>query len=194
MNNISIPKKWSSGESMWDTSYYYWKNFFSSEEVDTIIEIAEQKQHQVANTFDNQTEGVRDGKVVWLDYKDLQGACDKMWTSVVQTNSDVDGWNLDVRGFGEQLQYTVYDKKGSFYGPHQDIGPNYQHRKISLSLQLSDSKKYTGGDIVVNGQYIPHKDKGDLIMFPSILYHEVTPIKSGIRKSLVIWLTGPKLR
>ena len=194
MHNIDIKKEWSSGESMFDVPYYFWKNFFSSEEVDTIIEIAETNQQQSANTFDGNNDGIRDSKVIWIDYKELQGACDKIWSSMVSTNEDKDGWNLDVRGFGEKLQYTVYDKPGTFYGIHRDIGPNYMHRKISLSLQLSDSNDYTGGDFEINGELIPHRDKGDLIMFPSIMPHQVLPIKTGIRKSIVIWLTGPKLR
>ena len=117
-----------------------------------------------------------------------------MWSSVVSTNEDVDGWNLDVRGFGEQLQYTLYDKNGSYYGIHRDIGPGHQHRKISLSLQLSNSDDYDGGDVMIDNVIVPNRNKGDLIMFPSIIPHQVLPIKSGTRKSLVIWLSGPKLR
>ena len=122
---------------------------------------------------------------------------DRIWQSVVSTNEVEDGWNLDVRGYGESAQYTIYDasEENSFYGWHQDIGPNYQHRKISVTVQLSDESEYEGGDVnLENVGTIPFKGKGDMIIFPSVFGHEVLPVTSGIRKSLVIWLTGPKLR
>jgi hypothetical protein len=41
--------------------------------------------------------------------------------------------------------------------------------------------------------YLPHiKNKGACICFPSYTYHRVTPVTSGIRKSLVVWFRGPK--
>ena len=194
MSKINIDDTWSCGESMFDSTYYYWNNFFSLDEADEIIKIAESKNIERATTFDDKPDGIRDANVIWLDYNDIQWACEKMWSSVVSTNEDVDGWNLDVRGFGEQLQYTLYDKNGSYYGIHRDIGPGHQHRKISLSLQLSNSDDYDGGDVMIDNVIVPNRNKGDLIMFPSIIPHQVLPIKSGTRKSLVIWLSGPKLR
>jgi PKHD-type hydroxylase len=34
------------------------------------------------------------------------------------------------------------------------------------------------------------KEKGFIAMFPSFMLHRVTPITSGIRKTLVIWICG----
>jgi len=34
------------------------------------------------------------------------------------------------------------------------------------------------------------REIGSVIVFPSFLYHQVTPILSGTRKSLVAWFTG----
>jgi len=40
---------------------------------------------------------------------------------------------------------------------------------------------------------LPHfKEKGSALFFPSFTYHRVKPITKGIRRSLVIWLRGPK--
>ncbi len=36
--------------------------------------------------------------------------------------------------------------------------------------------------------------KGRMIFFPSFLIHRVAPVTQGIRRSLVIWVTGPKFR
>jgi len=40
---------------------------------------------------------------------------------------------------------------------------------------------------------LPHfKEKGSALFFPSFTYHRVKPVTKGIRRSLVIWLRGPK--
>jgi PKHD-type hydroxylase len=198
MNRIKqIPEQWSTGQSMWDAPYFYWKSLFTSKEVDTLNKIGDGLPPEEGTTFSGDDKTIRVGKVAWLDYSQAEWAFDTIWLSVKNTNEVPDGWNLDVRGFGEKAQYTVYDssKEKSFYGWHQDIGPDYQHRKVSITIQLSDESEYEGGAMTLdNSGIIPHKGKGDMIMFPSVFGHEVLPVTSGIRKSLVIWLTGPKLR
>jgi len=53
MHNIDIKKEWSSGESMFDVPYYFWKNFFSSEEVDTIIKALTGSINEIKKSFNN---------------------------------------------------------------------------------------------------------------------------------------------
>ena len=75
-----------------------------------------------------------------------------------------------------------------------DIGPWNYHRKLSVVLQLSNPEDYTGGDLVINpgGELLyPDKTQGTVIFFPSILQHEVTPLESGNRYSIVSWISGP---
>ena len=67
--------------------------------------------------------------------------------------------------------------------------------KFSLSIQLTDPKKYQGGDLKLhNGSdkdaSIMSKAQGTLILFPSFILHEVTPVTKGERNSLVSWITG----
>ena len=38
------------------------------------------------------------------------------------------------------------------------------------------------------------KKQGTIINFPSFVFHRVTPVTKGIRYSLVVWHTGPKLK
>jgi PKHD-type hydroxylase len=70
-------------------------------------------------------------------------------------------------------------------------------RKISFSIQLSDPKEYTGGDLkffLLDNKYkICPKERGSITFFPSNLFHEVTPITCGKRYSLVSWISGPNL-
>ena len=71
-------------------------------------------------------------------------------------------------------------------------------RKLSFSLQLSDPEDYTGGEVqfMDNGRktYFAPKQRGTLIMFDSRTPHRVRKVKSGMRKSLVGWVCGPRWR
>lgn len=101
-------------------------------------------------------------------------------------------------GFIETLQYTEY-KVGYFYDWHRDtLDKDYniffEQRKISISIQLSDPLEYEGGDLEFYHPEGPKKaprQKGTAILFPSYMYHRVTPVTKGRRLSLVSWINGP---
>ncbi len=73
-------------------------------------------------------------------------------------------------------------------------------RKISMTLNLTDPTSYEGGNLKfdlgphVEGDRLKVLDdsrlQGSLIVFPSFTYHCVTPVTSGTRYSLVLWLLG----
>jgi PKHD-type hydroxylase len=72
-------------------------------------------------------------------------------------------------------------------------------RKLSLTLNLTNPSDYEGGDLLFDVGN--HNDKniikcdiarkqGSIIVFPSFLYHCVSPITKGTRYSLVNWILG----
>jgi PKHD-type hydroxylase len=70
-------------------------------------------------------------------------------------------------------------------------------RKLSVVLQLSDPSEYEGGDLEIMNCSEPtqvKKEKGLVTAFPSFMLHRVTPVTKGIRRTLVVWLTGPRFR
>lgn len=96
------------------------------------------------------------------------------------------------------LQYTVY-QPGEYYNWHVDnVGPeDGATRKLSFSLQLSDPSDYDGGELQLldtfgNKTYFAPKEKGSIIIFDSRVQHRVKKVKSGLRKSIVGWVMGPK--
>jgi PKHD-type hydroxylase len=128
------------------------------------------------------------------------------WIFERLNNAIADGnshfFRFDLVGY-DYLQYTEYKAPGEKYGYHTDMpyGPNHnleKHlmRKLSFSLILSDPADYTGGEfefmIESNKPWPVPQERGDLILFPSWLLHEVKPITRGLRKSLVGWILGPK--
>ena len=67
-----------------------------------------------------------------------------------------------------------------------------------MTIQLSDSKDYEGGDFKFFDPVVQSPDpdklraKGTVLVFPSFLPHAVTPVTKGERKSLVVWADGPE--
>lgn len=94
-----------------------------------------------------------------------------------------------------QMDLLKYEKGGK-YDWHQDVlYARSKHRKFSVIIQLSDSKDYKGGDFELRDPYSldlsTFREKGSMLIFPSFLWHRITPIKSGRRESIVSWIEGP---
>ena len=110
---------------------------------------------------------------------------------------------VQLTGF-EKFQFLLYSK-GDFYKRHADRNdkpesPDYiKARRISVVIFLSTENQtnkpdnYTGGTLVVwnsDPQKTPLRIEGEvgkLIAFPSDLMHEVEPVQSGKRYSIVNW-------
>ena len=206
-----ISQEWSHGANISDNSYYCWNEMFSPSQCDEIIRIAEDEFPLIRGTimseneelgkqsgFNAQVDDVlRDSQVRWMGPTDsTHWIYQWIWDSVVITNQN--GWEFDIRGMGEALQYTVYDSNvgDAHYNWHRDIGGNQNHRKVSLTIQLSDESEYAGGHFEMEdiGKFEMFRGKGDAIMFPSFFRHKIHPITYGVRKSLVVWITGPKIK
>lgn len=114
--------------------------------------------------------------------------------------ANMDWFGFDLSGICRYVQHTEYNK-GSFYEWHQDsfLGESKEgvyERKLSFTVQLSDSDAYTGGDLefldIPSTPELKEKlrQKGTVIVFPSFLQHRVTEITEGQRHALVGWREG----
>jgi predicted 2-oxoglutarate/Fe(II)-dependent dioxygenase YbiX len=111
-------------------------------------------------------------------------------------------FNYDIWGINPYLQLLEYETNNNgengHYISHVDVGPGpFAFRKISVVVQLSDPNTYTGCELVINNYTNPIRasnEQGSVHLFPSFMPHEVTPIKSGTRYSLVTWIEGPMFR
>jgi len=110
-----------------------------------------------------------------------------------------DFWEYDLT-YLSGIQVTTYSENDHYtwhcdYAVTQDCNHT---RKISMSLLVSDSDDYEGGDlefIDYHGNTVcAPREKGTMIFFDSRIPHRVTPITKGKRVSLVAWMLGPKLK
>jgi PKHD-type hydroxylase len=105
-------------------------------------------------------------------------------------------YGFDLTGFVDPLQYTVYGTEQHFEW-HMDIGTDSTSaRKLSMTLQLSGPQDYAGGTLEFISASLPDEARqlGSATFFPSYLAHRVTPVQSGVRRSLVAWGCGPAFK
>lgn len=107
-------------------------------------------------------------------------------------------YGFDISALRE-IQITKYGIGGK-YDWHHDVIPVYPcQRKLSMIIQLTDGSEYRGGDFEFRDDTIAPianqlRDKGSVLIFPSMMMHRVTPVTEGVRKSLVAWVEGPAWR
>ena len=110
-------------------------------------------------------------------------------------------YDFDLLGF-DQFQYAEYVPPNGNYGAHMDamLGEHNLKlpRKLSFSLCLSDPSEYEGGELEFlidgTGYQKVEQCRGRLVAFPSFMMHRVTPVTLGKRKSIVVWVQGPKFK
>jgi len=163
---------------------------------------------------------IRNSTISWLenDSDNRDPDLDKIYETIdkcvldMAKTMELTHWNITDR---QAYQYTSYTK-GQYYDWHRDTfddpyleGPwSGNIRKLSFTLLLNErDKDYEGGNFELDltwryGPDTPWKrhfvleemhgiNKGSLIVFQSSLWHRVTPVKRGKRKSLVGWYIGP---
>ncbi len=113
------------------------------------------------------------------------------------TNLNIQRYGFELQGFLQPLQLIQYEK-GEFFDWHLDFGPGEaSHRKLSVTVQLSDEDAYEGGDLefkINNRTESAPRRKGTVIIFPSFILHRVTEVTAGKRNSIVGWISGPPYR
>lgn len=78
------------------------------------------------------------------------------------------------------------------FAAHRDTPYPHQHRKFALSLILNDD--YEGGELYLPEYDISLKPKANTaIVFPGICTHQVNPIISGSRKTIITFFCTEKL-
>ena len=177
-----------------------WKNAFTQDEVDRIVALGDglsPMRAQIAGRKEN-TERLRITRVAWMERNaEMEWLYVRLEEVVLRLNTEI--YKYELFGLVEAFQYTVYDgEEGGHYNWHVDMGrENVEPRKISLSLQLTDPLDYEGCNLVLeagDGPYVAERGRGTVVAFPSYVLHRVTPIESGTRKSLVVWVAGPEFR
>jgi PKHD-type hydroxylase len=177
------------------TNWYWFSAGFSNEELDLVNQLASQEpsQHGIIAGSKTPDTNYRDSIITWLNHGEKSDwLYSKIMGMAAEANRNL--WGFDLQSTVDSIQYTEYLGGGGHYDYHLDIGSGGASlRKVSIVVQLSDPSEYDGGEFqLLRGRFpetLP-KNKGAVLIFPSYLLHRVTPIESGVRRSLVMWVGG----
>jgi PKHD-type hydroxylase len=181
-------------QSIDQTCYYWFETGFSSEEVNLIIKNAKNYESQKATIIGEDKENtIRKSNIKWLPVNDeWNWVYDRVSNQIMEANKAL--WQFNLHTIIDNIQYTEYEGNGGHYDWHLDIGPrSINHRKVSVVVQLSDPDDYVGGNLELHpgsNSFAVPRGKGTVVVFPSFLLHRVTPLTSGLRRSLVLWAGG----
>ena len=182
-----------------------WEAGIDEESVRLINEYASTLEEEIALTGDSTGGGavadIRRSKIRWLPTRAEGTSKILPMLSALFTQANNNAFGVDWHTLDE-IQHTLYEAEDKgHYGFHHDIfldAPVMKHRKLSMTVQLSDSEDYEGGDFQFHSSYAPIapdpvalRKKGTVLIFPSFFLHRVTPVTKGERKSLVAWADGP---
>jgi len=186
----------------------YWDDAFNPLEIDTIVKYCEEQGTHMGTTFGSETEeqikNVRVSNVKFHDKNEKTAWIFDKLNYIIKSIND-EYYGFDLNGYSK-FQYTTYnDSENGRYDWHMDTEINsrphnqedIEIRKLSMTLCLNEN--YEGGYFQINvGKeseplFIQAK-KGRAIFFPSFMIHRVTPVTLGTRRSLVVWVLGPKFK
>jgi PKHD-type hydroxylase len=107
-------------------------------------------------------------------------------------------FGLALTGITRAPQYVEYHPGRGHFGWHNDYshGTTDAPRKVTVIIQLSPPAEYEGGRLQAFGIQVEDlpRERGTVLAFPSLLYHQVTPVTRGVRRALVAWIAGPRIR
>jgi PKHD-type hydroxylase len=180
-------------------NYYWYQTGFSKEELEKVYNGVSSLPFEGATLLGNQDvneiKKIRSSSVKWIPKNDeWMWLYNKLMDMAMTANKAL--WNFDLISAPELIQYTeYYDVEGGHYGWHQDIGTgDGSHRKVSITVQLSEPDEYEGGDLEMwkgGESYVTaEKGAGVVFIFPSYMMHRVTKVTKGTRRSFVLWVGG----
>jgi len=180
----------------------YWEGFLSDDDINYLLARPEWHDQNDAQIGGGEN-GIVDKEkrrtnISWMGVdKNNHHIWQKMTNAIWSANRQF--FQFDLTGCYELAQlgtYTQYDQ--GHYDWHTDTTLSATcspYRKLSMSLLLSDTSEFEGGEFQVkygNDEVkLVEQKRGRAWFFPSWTLHRVTPVTRGIRRSLVLWIGGP---
>ena len=188
-------------------SYWVYRDVISEKDRNKVKRIAKKSGYSEAFTggrdgeSKNKDKKLRDTDVAWSNDQYLYD----LFCPFVHHANEQAGWKYDLDWF-ESVQIVKYKKNqhyswhrdgsGDHFGTYSEGNSKGKVRKVSLVACLSNG--YVGGDLELalqkqdeeNEVLYPEMKVGDVIVFPSYVYHRSTSITKGTKYSAAMWCLG----
>ena len=179
----------------WASYRYFktYKNRFSPAECNQIIGFHEQsnpahRKHHLAGDL------TRDSHIFWIRRSETNSWLFERALAIANEFNETYGFELCAElNIAQLTRYSV----GQYYDWHMDLGSEEgSRRKISVVVELTDSESQSGGGIEIfyseKLKSVIRLGAGDVMAFHSFVVHRASPVQSGVRWSLVLWVNGPQ--
>jgi len=172
-------------------NFYTEKKIFTSKECDSIVKYMTELQQTVYTVK-------IDGKYIEegcsLKSQDLEYNENTKWIydkvkSYISNNVECE-WIGEPHGIFRK--YSIDD----FFVKHKDNVDKIEadKRYLTVSIQLTSSDNYLGGNVIINEETYLSRNIGNTIMWGINVPHEVTKIKKGFRNALVFFVSTKHLK
>lgn len=177
--------------------FHHERDFLNDSEISSIHSLAENIEGGEAKIGLVETptldKNIRITETRWIPTmsKELESKLAKKIGEIMYKNA----WNIKLVK-RQSLQYSIYrGTEGGKYSWHCDQETPYAdgtRRELSFTLLLESPEE--GGLFEWKDESMSVRsvsmNRGDLIVFPSFVQHQVTPVTKGTRISLVSWYLG----
>lgn len=188
-------------------SRVYFDNVFNDEEIEKIIQYCQKYQVETGTVGDKVLDqNIRKSNIKFHNRNnDSAWIFDRLNWAIERMNDDF--YSFDLSGYN-YFQYSEYESsQQGKYDFHIDMfmgnsipADAFATRKLSITFLLNEpGVDFEGGDFQITlgreaaAENVEMK-KGRIIAFPSFVVHRVTPVTKGVRKSIVVWVEGPKFK
>jgi PKHD-type hydroxylase len=175
--------------------FYYHTNVLSNEECETI------RSNVIRDIDDSWNDSpahgvIKSAKTTVVQWNKAKSYLSKVEDLAHLTNENYFGFSVNKYHDFSTVNYNEYSS-GCEYGWHSDALKSESCSDIKLTVIVNiTTEPYSGGEF----QLFLNQERtisslnapGSVIVFPSWIQHRVTPVTSGIRKSLSFWIIGPK--
>jgi PKHD-type hydroxylase len=166
----------------WKHDYWYVKNYYTSKERKLITNFIEKNHNDVekkeTTALDKNKVSKKNTKTLIIEWRRIKNIVGNLMSSIQ---------HLNTYNFG----YVLYP-----YDWHYDSSKSDMY-DVKLTVLVNLSEKYTGGKFHIfhGDEYVVEEfEPGTLLLFKSNLNHKVSPVLTGVRKTLTLLINGPKFR
>ena len=183
--------------------YWYCDKFFDKKQIEEINNIVDnnfdyyENEDAQARRFDGTS--IKSAKVKIIKYHKVRNILNQAAQNIEFIATHKFGYKMFPIYDTDTVNFNIYSSNnlGNYDwhtdGTRSELVDIKLTCLINLSLQPYEGGKFslfTGGEQEVQELNTP----GNMVMFKSYLNHRVTPVTKGERRSLAIFLTGPKFR
>jgi len=184
---------------MGNTRSDYWltKNVFTKNKIEELDNFA--SKHYYSDEPEGSGANNKNVETKLIRYGEIKHLLSDLVDAILHVNENKFGFNVYPTRDNNLINYNIYNSKTQGnYGWHTDSSTReFTDMKLTCLINIS-TEPYQGGDFCIfNGG--PHIVKdfnqpGDVLILKSFVNHKVTPVISGVRKTLALFFYGPLFR